>query len=198
MNIDSFYINLDDRTDRNEQAIVEFEGVGLSPTRFAGHKRNNPIEGCIESHKAILNKMRGMDKHVLIFEDDVRFVNDVKELLPLAFQELEQRSWCMFYLGGNICGPIQQVSPHLGRLSHCQSTHAYMVNKNFIDTLLLEIAGYTNHLDLFYTDRVVPRYPCFITVPMLAIQRPSYSDIEKKHVNYEWMFDRYNRNLKRL
>jgi hypothetical protein len=103
----------------------------------------------------------------------------------------------MLYLGANICNPINKVNNWFGKLSHAQSTHAYCVNNKFIPVLLDTIRhNIGKHLDLVYTEEIIPHSSCYITIPMLATQRPSFSNIENKFVNYDWMEERYRSNLK--
>jgi GR25 family glycosyltransferase involved in LPS biosynthesis len=103
----------------------------------------------------------------------------------------------MFYIGGNILKPFHQVSPHLAKLNHCQSTVAYGVNKKFVRDLLkyIDLTHIDRPIDMIYADTVIPNHNCFISVPMLAIQRPDFSNIEQQNVNYDYTITRYQENL---
>jgi len=187
-------INLPSREDRWEESLKEFEKLGIRPFRADAVKLNNPIEGCAISHFAVLGFCKKQDKHAMIFEDDVHFINNYLEI-ESYLHDLDNLDWDMFYFGGNICGKITKVSDRIGKLSHAQSTHAYCVNKRFIPTILEKRNLIGKHLDLIYTEDIIPYHNCYISIPMLATQRPSYSDIERKVVNYDWMEGRYNSNL---
>ena len=159
----------------------------------------NGAIGCMISHFEVLEAAACLNTSVFVFEDDVSFMGkDTARDLRLACHELEKLDWDMFYIGGNLLKPATQVTPHLAKLAHCQSTVAYGVNKNFVKTLL----GYINlkhierPIDMIYADMVIPNHNCYITVPMLAIQRDSFSDIEGKEVKYsEYLEKRYWDNL---
>jgi hypothetical protein len=195
MNINDFEvvcINLDSRRDRWLESCEEFVKAKISPYRYPALKDSNPINGCALSHFDILEHAT---KNVMIFEDDVKFINSYSHLDEYLLSLDSLQSWDMLYLGGNICGSIYRINDKIGRLTHAQSTHAYCVNKQFIPKILEKKNLLGKHLDLIYAEDIIPYNDCYITIPMLAIQRPSYSDIEKKQVDYSWMEDRYYQNL---
>jgi GR25 family glycosyltransferase involved in LPS biosynthesis len=199
------FINLDSRTDRLRESRKEFEKLGINPIRVPGvvfHGTDNPqynaIMGCTLSHIYCLRMARDRKCNILIFEDDVKFVNYYNSIIPNALHELNELDWDMMYFGANILQPFHQVSNYLAKLTWAQSTHAYSVRYEFIDTLLSIIP--TNQicpLDLIYTNLVVPKYNCYITAPqMVAVQRDSYSDIEGTMANYEsYLEQRYRDNF---
>jgi hypothetical protein len=98
-------------------------------------------------------------------------------------------------MGGNIDGPCQKVKPHLARLTHCQSVHAYAIRH----TIYEKVAPFDHgDLDLYYCANIIKQHNCFITIPMIAIQGASYSDIQKTDVRYDdWMETRFWHNLRR-
>ena len=200
------YINLDHRTDRKAQALKEFADLELNPIRKSGvviESIDDPysrgVIGCLYSHIQILTAANILGTSVAIFEDDVLFLhNDVtpKHILDMACMELKDMDWNMIYFGGNLLRPCYQVSPHLAKLTHAQSTVAYGVNVKFIPKLLEYFANITAPIDVIYADKVIPQNSCYITVPMVAIQRDSYSDIEGHDVEYSsYLEKRYWENL---
>lgn len=192
----SYCINLDERKDRWESCQKEFKKIDFYPERFSAIKHENTPEWCRQSHLAILKKAKEENKNVLIFEDDVEFSDNAGAIIERALNELSVLKWWnMFYLGGNILRPFYQITDHLAKLSHCQSTHAYGVNKEFLDTLIHWIEARPMIIDVLYADGIIPYNNCFITVPMVAIQRASYSDIEKRTMDYSVPIERYNKFL---
>lgn len=196
MDIKDFYrvcINLKDRPDRWSESLREFSRVNIDVARVNGLKKENPIIGCAASHFNVLDFCKDIDRHAMIFEDDVQFTKEFS--IQDYLDELDTVDWDMLYLGANITSPIYQVSDKLGRLTSAQSTHAYLVNKSFIPKVLACQNFLGKHMDLIYSENIIPHNNCFITIPLLAIQRPSYSDIEMKFVDYSWMHDRYRMHL---
>ena len=210
-----FYINLDSRPDRKDMILKEMDKLPLNmiPQRVKGMvfngrynenlspediKKANGIMGCMLSHLSILHWAFKRNASVLIFEDDAKIINDYNKIIPNALAQLPS-DWDMLYFGGNICNTITQVSENIGKLSHAQSTHAYAVNKNFVETLITYIdTTQVMPLDLIYAYHVIPNHNCYITIPMVAVQQASFSDIENAHVEYEtWMEGRFYQNLKR-
>ncbi len=192
-----YYINLDERIDRKELAIKEFEKLGIKAKRFSAIKDENPAVGCWKSHIYILREAQRLHKNVLIFEDDVEFVDGAKDIIEKALDELAEIDFDGFYLGGNVLRDIYQVTEHLGRLNHCQSTHAISFNHLFLDKLIPFLESNRYIIDVLLADYVIPNSNFYITIPMTAIQRTSYSNIEKQVMTYDIPIARFNQHLKR-
>jgi glycosyl transferase family 25 len=202
MNIQEFfplikYINLDERIDRKELAEKEFIKLGIQPERFSAIKRENGAEGCYLSHLNLLKEAQISNSNLLVFEDDVQFCENAKEMIENALDELSRKDWVLFYLGGNILRPAYQVSKHLAKLSHCQSTHAISYNIKYIPQIIEFLEHNQFILDVLYADYVVPATECYITVPMVATQRSDFSSIEKQVMTYDIPIERYNKFLVR-
>jgi GR25 family glycosyltransferase involved in LPS biosynthesis len=196
-----FVINLDERKDRLAQFSTEIKKLDIGEVlRFPAVKATPGMFGCLLSHLYCLTFAKNAGHSAMIFEDDVEFINNYKEILPAALAELAQRDWALFYLGGNIWkGKVVQETDHLGRLDKwCQSTHAMCINQKYIDQVIATVlSNYGLPIDMVYTQAVIPNVPCFITVPkMIATQRDSYSSIENQNVRYsDFMEQRYTSNL---
>lgn len=200
-------INLDKRPERLEICMKkEFPKLRLKPLRKAGNVvsiADNPwwngAIGCMLSHYEVLEAAACLNINIFIFEDDVSFLGkDAYYDLISTCEELETLDWDMFYIGGNLLKPATQVTPHLAKLTHCQSTVAYGVNKKFVRTLLkyVDVTHINRPIDMIYADTVIPNHNCYISIPMLAIQRDSFSDIEGQEVKYsDYLEKRYWGNL---
>ena len=200
------YTNMSYRPDRNIYAQQEISKLGLTPTRIPGiiytgtnsSIRNGQI-GCGLAHLNGLRLAKEQNQNVLMFEDDVKFINDYSNIIQGALDELPEQ-WKMLFFGANVCSSIFQVSPHLGKLTHAQATHAYAVNKNFLDKLInyLEPRITTTIIDVIYANEIVPANNCYITIPMVAVQKSGYSNIEERNVSYQdWMETRFYEQLRR-
>lgn len=195
-----YCINLDKRPDRWQEAKIELEKVDISPKRFSGVEHSTGWLGCYQSHLKILKEAKGKNKNIFIFEDDVQIVNYEKSIIESAVDELKERDWAMFYLGANPLTPFFQVSEHLAKLSYAHSAHAYGINKEYLETIIyfLEMFGGSVPIDVIYAKLSMKNINSYITVPMLAIQRDSYSNIENKIMTYDIPTERYNQFLVRL
>jgi hypothetical protein len=194
--------NMDYRPDRWVQAQQEIAKVGIVPQRASGtiwtgtgDTRYNGWIGCGLTHLRCLKLALEQNQNVLMFEDDVLFISDYTNIIPAALDELPE--WDMLYLGGNICRSIFRISSHLGRLTYAQATHAYGVNKTFLPEIIKVLESrFGQIIDKIYADEIIPGNRCFITVPMVAVQRTGKSDIEGRDVSYEdWMVQRFNEQL---
>ena len=204
------FINLDKRTDRLKICREEeFPKIGINPIRKAGvmvdqieHPWWRGAVGCLLSHYHILQSAILLGTNVFIFEDDIHFKGtNTLEVLDLCCEELNQREWDMFYIAVNVMKPFYKVSESLAKLNSGQSTVAYGVNKNFIEKLLsyIQLDKIEAPIDVIYSERVIPNHNVYVSYPMLAIQRDSFSDIENADVKYsEYLEKRYWENLRKI
>ncbi|GAG38833.1 unnamed protein product, partial [marine sediment metagenome] len=54
---------------------------------------------------------------------------------------------------------------------------------------VLEMERYEGEVDRFYLNKIHPTWNAYMANPMVAIQKPGYSDIEGRQVSYEFMKD---------
>jgi GR25 family glycosyltransferase involved in LPS biosynthesis len=201
------YINLDKRKDRDLQAKTEFEKIGINPIRKSGFVPENISDrfsrgtvGCMISHVHLIQAAFLLNTNIFIFEDDILMEHgkyNVLEIMNKACEELENVDWDFFYLAGNLLAPCTQISPHLAKLTHVQSTVAYGINKKYLKTVLdnIHLDNITAPIDVIYSN-MAAKNNFYISVPMVGVQRDSYSDIEGQNVNYtSYLQKRYNDNL---
>jgi len=196
----TLFINLESRTDRLHHALLEFKKMNINAERIDAVKVYNGAVGCTMSHiKCIeLAKQRGYD-FVFICEDDITFTNPtlLKQQLE-KFEKNEDISWDVLIIGGNNVPPFQQVQEYTARVFYCQTTTGYIVKKHYYDTLLVnfkESAGNLMRnpnnkkefaLDMYWKRLQLQDFWYMITPPTVT-QYESYSDIEEKNVNYDFL-----------
>jgi GR25 family glycosyltransferase involved in LPS biosynthesis len=194
----SYCINLKKRTDRWNQCQEEFKKINFYPERFNAIENENPALGCYLSHLEILKRARDANKSVLIFEDDVEVIHFEDKIIEKALDELYNMDYAMFYLGANLMNPCYQVTQHLARLTWAQSAHSYAINKKYLSQIVDLVENNLTFIDVIYAQGVCPNLPCYITVPMITIQRTGFSNIENKEMNYDIPIQRYNQHLVRM
>jgi GR25 family glycosyltransferase involved in LPS biosynthesis len=201
-----YCVNLDKRPDRWEQAQKEFSKIGIEDQveRWSGIENSDGNLGCTLSHLSIIKhcKENNLDK-VLIFEDDVLFVETDTDKLETAFNELfEIGNWDLFYVGVTMdprTGKFNRVTDNILRTNFAYTTHAYAVNSQAYDSMInaWETAMKSNHniVDTtLYNAIVKGRKKSFVMDPIYAIQQPGYSDIGHNNIDtYEWMITDFNR-----
>jgi len=174
-----YCINLDSRPDRWELAKEEFQKACILDRveRFSAVAMpENPARGNHLSHAQCIRKAKEAGaKNVLIFEDDIEWLDnplELKRVIP------ELKEWDLLYLGVNTERVCYQESYHLARLTFAYSTHAYAINNTLFDTLIeLNEDPKTLHNDVRMSDEIVPKYKCYATIPLLAGQRKSFSNV---------------------
>jgi GR25 family glycosyltransferase involved in LPS biosynthesis len=193
-----YLINLDSRPDRLELANKELERAGIleRTERFpAIALPRDPARGNHLSHASCIRKARNFGaNNCLILEDDVEWLIDPLELKRVTFP----KNWDLVYLGINMDAySATQVDYHLAKLSGGFSTHAYAINKSLFDCLIeLNEDITTIHNDVRMSYEIIPNYNSYVTIPLLAGQRKSYSDIMKKEMDSNSVFqERFSSHL---
>jgi len=204
-----FCVNLDSRPERWGESLEEFEKVGIANKvrRFSGHKYNidhwmRGRMGCFSSFRECVKIANDEGaENVLVFEDDVRFVNDTNEVLSKSIEDLKKREWDMFHLGTNPQGKgsLERRTDNLLRLKSGLCLHAAAYNKRFFEEVLVTVPegakilewllsehNRTGHgsMDGWVMTHVCPNREVYCTNPMIATQRPSFSDIDNKMSNF--------------
>lgn len=200
-----YCINMDKRPDRWEQAQIEFKKLGIENDviRWPGVENEDGNLGCTLSHLSLIKHCKKNNfKKVLIFEDDVLFVENNTNKLKEAFGELFQiGNWDLFYIGSTIdpnVGRFNRVTDNILRTNFAYTTHAYAVNSQAFDLMInaWENTIKTGHniVDTTLCRQIVSRGKSFVMDPIYAIQQPGFSDIGKGDIeSYEWMVDYFNK-----
>jgi hypothetical protein len=191
------YINLDKRTDRNEQIIKQLKIFDSNKIqRIPGiYKEDNKVLGCSLSHLNALKMARDNKyPHVLILEDDAIW-SDVNVSYPI-FKMLIQKPYDVIMLGGS----GKKFDPNTYRVEYSQATSSYLVNSSYYDKMISTIEKelsikrsdpkdeeYNKNLDIIYMT-IQKNDQWYIVYPSLMIQGKSYSDILNSNVDYKEFF----------
>jgi glycosyl transferase family 25 len=190
------YINLESRPDRRAKIEQELAYFGDKVIRLNAVKHTIGIIGCGASHiKALELAKENNWPNVLIVEDDMMWNDSSNRFEALLHLEtLLCGEYDVILLGGV---DVKCSGPN-GRLLSAQTATAYIVNNRYYDVLL---NNYREGLQQLVSTRNIPRYALdmywkqlqprdkwFIILPSLCIQRPDYSDIQDKMVDYRPLF----------
>lgn len=196
-----YLINLDRRPDRLEKCTAEFRSVGIKDVhRVSGIEDENPAIGCHLSHATCFADaiMEGCDR-ILIFEDDIEFFPNALQNMANSLSDLPS-NWDMFYLGGNLDSyRAYEITPTIAKLEGIFATHAYAVRRNLFQLLYdVNCNRDITPNDVYYAQHIHPNYQCYLAMPLVAGQRRDFSDIEKKIMDSNKVFqDRLQTNLVR-
>ena len=192
----TYYINLEHRRDRKEDTLRELKSFGIhNPIRFGAIKEESGAIGCSKSHLEVLKIARKNNyPYVSVFEDDVKFLDPYLTAETLNNVINSGINWDVILLGGNNYPPYEKINNDCVRVENCQTTTGYLVKQSYYDTLinhwseglskLIETNdGLTYALDQYW--KILQSKDNFLLLtPLNVVQRESYSDIEKKDVNY--------------
>lgn len=174
-------INIESRTDRLEQIDCDLKSFGIEYERFPAIKDDNGIKGLVltmvELFKICLEKGY---KNFLVLEDDALFlVPQPVKFLDICLKQLPEDYLC-FHLGCNLISAPRRVSENILKIDKAYSTHAiiYSLEAAKLILSLLEQEELVPY-DILLMNKVQIHGKSYCTMPMLATQRESYSDIEK-------------------
>lgn len=184
------YINLEHRTDRKEQ--VEQELLKVFPSekivRFNAIKHEKGGIGCSTSHIGALElAMKNNWKNVLIVEDDMEWKDFDKGVQ--IFNQLIKIQHDVILLSGHEV----RCNRNTYKLEYCCARTAYLVENHYYPILLdnfktglsmLEKQFIPKYRGDRFWNRIQERDKWYIIMPQVCIQKPSFSDIEQKNVNY--------------
>ena len=165
----------------------------------------NGAIGCSMSHLKCLQKAKENNyEQVMIIEDDITFLDP--ELFKENLTNFLQRhtKWDVLLLGGNNIPPYIEVDNTCIKVTHCQTTTGYIVQRHYYDTIIQNIKAGINYLlkdpnkhfyyaiDKYWIN-LQKKDKWYLLIPLSVIQMPGYSDIEKRETNYVNMLTTINK-----
>jgi glycosyl transferase family 25 len=190
-----YYINLEHRKDRRneiEGELVKLNWLSLSTRIEANYKPTNGALGCLLSHisalQTFLHDPRGL-RHALILEDDCMFEHDPRPNIELFFKEHGSHNWDVLMLASNTQSE-KKYKPYATKILDAWAASAYAITREFALKLLHHweqtVPVFRNPekcCDVSWKE-LQPQSRWYCLKPKPAIQRPSFSDIEMRNVNY--------------
>lgn len=210
-NIDKIYIiNLKHRTDRwekcleqlNKYNITNFErfdaicpdinNIDKSQYQHFNNKTKKYLTGAIgcklSHYNVIIDAKKQNYTQILILEDDFllceNFIEKYNDLIKTL--ENEKIHLNMLYLGFSRIRENSYTDTNINNvkiMKNALTTHAYILHYSFYDTVINEIEDSSNELDICYS-KLQKKYKIIGVYPCIVSQRPSFSDILQKNVNY--------------
>lgn len=192
----AFFINLDSRPDRKQHVEGQLSALGIPAERFKAIKLKNGAIGCSMSHIKVLEMAKANNlPHVLIVEDDILFTKPDVFIEQLNLFLSGHKDFDVLLFAGNNMPPYTVVDDSCVRVSKCQTTTGYLVQRHYYDTL---IANYKTGVELLmkepqkhflyaidkYWFHLQALHKWYLITPLTVVQREDYSDIEKRPTNY--------------
>lgn len=192
-----YYINLDTRLDRLESINKQLFNNKIIATRFSAicptssdqkTKINAGEIGCLMSHLKIMQDV--VDKNysvACILEDDIVF----KEFFSILFSRFIENipsNWDMLYLcGNNFCG-LNKINECVFKTRGTLTTCAYIITKNMCEKVIDYIGNNFDKPIDSYLAELHKQTNTYVAVPSLAYQMSDYSDIQKRIVDYGFLY----------
>ena len=189
-----FYINLENRPERNGLTISELRKLGIKkPNRFNAIKHDIPLVGCALSHIGVLEKAKELNwDYVIVFEDDIK-IEGKKNLLK-KFNKYIKTDFDVLYLGVWNYLPPQKINDDLAKVVRGSCLHAYIVKYHYYDTLINHLKesielkikepennNYNND-EYIHTLQAKDNWYCLL--PIHITQRDGWSDNFKEVRNF--------------
>lgn len=198
-----FCINLERRSDKWAECLVEFDKWGvtgvnhylavdgslLSDAELANVPINRGELGLLLTHINIFNEaiINGYD-NILLLEDDISFNDNLTKLGE--YMSYVPKDWDILYLGGNhnqhVGKTVDFINERVIKSTDTYTTHCIAVNSSMYEIILSLLNKKKKAVDVYYSD-IQKTFNCYSFYPGVASQRPSFSDIQNKIMDNRWL-----------
>lgn len=193
-----YCINLEIRKDRWDSSLTEFDRVGIKAERFNAYTGENKHLSFNKSqHECLKKALEDGCNTFLVLEDDVEFKSFSH--LRSSLVELPEE-WDILYLGANLIGSDvmrfkapAKVGQHLSRVYDCWQTHAIAYTREVAKMIVNTFKPDDFPIyDEWLRQNVLKNVRAYVVNPQIAVQRPDYSDIWQRDVDYTSCFTQGN------
>lgn len=188
----TFIISLESRfEDRLLPLIERLADIGFDVSPFFVYKaisNDNGGMGLIQTIKNLFEEClaKGL-KTIMVFEDDVEFIrSDVNEQINKCLTELPM-DFDLLFLGCNLWQNVVYKHSHsLVQLYDAYALQSVIYSESGMRKVLKAINEMESYvpLDVLIQQNIMKDGKVFCSFPALTSQKISYSNIEKKEVNY--------------
>lgn len=195
-----FLINLPNRFDRLALSYNELSKYGIQYELVRAIKHIDGREGLYQTMMNIFSdSLKFGYERILIFEDDILFLNDPNEYMPLCIEQLRWIFWHTFYLGVNPTKyPFAKfTSPNILPLFRGFSTHAVAYSKEGMQEILKLEKNLP--IDVMIAGNIHKLGHSYCSYPLLCTQRAGHSDIQNSFTDWGCTIqERFNERVKHL
>jgi len=147
--------------------------------------------GCMLSHINIIkNCIEQNYENVLILEDDTMFNIgngiSLQQILYIFKNQIDNLDFGLLYLAGNHRGSVlEKKTENIMKVKGTLTTGSYIINKKVMNFIVKNSNHFPREIDVFYSNYVQTKFPCYCITPHLTRQEKGYSDIVQQHVSYD-------------
>lgn len=209
-----FYINLDYRTDRNDQLLKNLDEFGITGVSRYSARRDTatPQLNLINTTFDIYKKFLESDSQtLLILEDDCKFLEPFNEKKESILNDIYSTDWDLFWLGCVNRKPPIFYKNNCYKVSSPSYAQSYIIKRKMAEDVLkyfesdwnnlnpdellclfaygYDIAKRPNDFDFYQKDQPLDHFTCIYTCLCheypLSTQYNSYSDLWGHITNLE-------------
>lgn len=195
-----YVINLKERLDRKEHITTQlkkidcenyilFEGINgkslENPTRMP-----SGMFGLIKTYLNMYNDWKkNPQENILIIEDDCVFVDGFNQKLEEYISNVPN-DWGMLYFGANhnyhMGEKTTTINEKCIKLNNSYSAHCVLIKNHVFEELIFGIQTFTIENDVMMAN-LQKKYNAYSSSEALTTQLVSYSDIQNKVMDYNWL-----------
>jgi GR25 family glycosyltransferase involved in LPS biosynthesis len=205
----AYCINLERAKERREACVQEFkkhsldvsfweatEGRQVKKSSYNPFLNNGEIGVYHSQLKLVRHAKKNNFENILIFEDDVAFVDDLQEQFASIVEQIP-KDWDFIFFGCQnwfnnhevfgVYPEPEKISDKIYRIYAGYCLHAYAINKKAYKIMdgLWSRTNEGKPIDLLMSEEIYPNCNTYMIRPPLAWQRKGYSYIRECWQNYE-------------
>lgn len=157
----------------------------IQTARWTATEHENGVIGLLQTmHQLFTLAVANGEGNVLLLEDDNRFLIPFWPAMDEIWPQVPKDYHCLF-LSCNLLSRPTRISPNVLRIASSYSTNAIVYSLEAMKLILPLIEkNQTLAYDIILMKFLQPENKCYCTMPMLSEQRPGYSSIEKREINW--------------
>ncbi len=200
-----YVINLEERIDRWNYIQEHFDHPRIKLIRVNAIKDEKGWKGLYKTNKEILKKhIMDSSENCLIIEDDCKvdnicnFLNEFLKIKEWLDNNLDK--WDIFN-GGIILWNTNLDNINIPYVTKVNNSHLLELkikwsSANFIYYNYNIINKIIEDNEFYIWDLFLNKYKTLTSFPLRVVQKPDYSNLENRNVNYEIMSDKHYRLIK--
>lgn len=182
-----FVVSLPNEIGRKRMEVMapHLKGHGIDYEIWEGREAENGVIGLLSAmHYLFHFAIRFKWNNVLVLEDDNNWLVPFWPTMDEIWPQVPKDYHCLF-LSCNLLSRPARVSKNLLQIGSSYSTNAIVYSLDAIKLIspLIE-ENYTTAYDILLMKHIQPLGKSYCTYPMLSSQRPGYSSIEKKEIDW--------------
>ena len=196
-----YLLNLEKRVDRLLKCCEIFEQYNIPYKRISAIEKENGAEGLKDTMMIVFeDAIKNNYQNILVFEDDVKFVESVElfnETMNKVIEQIPSNYHTCFLGCQATAGFPNWYSTNLLPLNKGFATHSVMYSLQGINEIMVRGMGYP--IDNWMVDEIQTLGHSYCVFPLLCTQYEGDSDIGKTWINWDvFITQRYNQKINEL